>query len=72
MALPPINIEFYLDGRRFALRSWHVVPRVGDEIMFGPERPKLAYRIKRVVWGVEGPEEDRMDRQAVNIEIERV
>jgi hypothetical protein len=40
--------------------------------MLGPEGKKKAYSVTRVVWGTEGPEEDRMRRQAVNIEIEEI
>ncbi len=70
--LEPLSIRFFLDGKIFASRSWHAAPRAGDEIMFGPNDPKKAYRVVRVVWGVEGPEEDALHRQAVNIEIEEI
>ena len=70
--LEPLSIHFFLDGKIFASRSWHAAPRVGDEIMFGPSDPKKAYRVVRVAWGVEGPEEDALHRQAVNIEIKEI
>ncbi len=70
--LSPLTIKFFIDGKAFALRSWHAAPRVGDEIMFGPSNQKKAYQVTRVVWGVEGPEEDALHRQAVNIEIEEI
>lgn len=67
-----LSIYFYIDGELFASRSWHSAPRVGDEIMFGPSKLKKAYQVVRVVWGVEGPEEDALHRQAINIEIEEI
>lgn len=75
MALSRVSINFYVDGGLFAFRAWDVVPRVGDEVMLGPKvdgRTRQAYRVTRVVWGVEGPEEEAMHRQAVNIVIEKV
>lgn len=62
------DINIMLDGKYFAHRSWLHVPRVGDEIMLG--KPKKAYVVKRVVWGVEGDGPEWTWRQAVNIEIE--
>ena len=70
--MAPLSIYFFLDKKAFALRSWHAAPRVDDEVILGPTTPKKAYKVVRVVWGVEGPEEDAMRRQAINIEIEEV
>ena len=66
---PMISLQFYLKGKLFAARRWHATPRVGDEIMFGPGKPKKPYRVKRVCWGVEGPEEEMLQLTAVNVEI---
>jgi hypothetical protein len=65
-----IDISFFLDGQQIATRRWSAVPRKGDEVMLGAHGQKEAYKVKRVVWGVEGP--DPRDLQAVNIEVVRV
>ena len=72
MVLSPLVAEFFLDGKQVALRTWYAVPRVGDEVMLGSNKPKKAYRVVRVVWGVESSEEDALHRQAMNIEIEEI
>lgn len=67
------SIHFFLDGEKYAYRGWPYVPRVGDEIMLHvpAEGGKRAFVVKRVVWGVEGPQDDDLGMQAVNIEIAR-
>lgn len=72
----PVDIRIFLDGKPYAARYWHHVPRAGDEIMLqyppkGPKGEKCAFIVKRIVWGVEGPREADRDVQAVNIEVTR-
>lgn len=69
-----VSIRFFDDHGEYAARYWCHVPRAGDEIMlnagqryFADPHGKAAFRVKRVVWGVEGPN-DRSE--CVNIEIE--
>ena len=68
-----IAIKFFDADGEYAGRYWHHVPRVGDEIMLGGGKKypkdkagKSAFKVIRVVWGVEGPN-DR--NECVNIEI---
>ena len=75
MTNPLIGICFYLEKERYASRSWTAVPRAGDEVMLGgresdtcDKHGKAAYIVKRVVWGVEPPD-DPYSRQEVSIEI---
>ena len=67
-----LSIQFYVKGTLFAMRSWHSAPRVSDAVMLGPGTHKTAYRVKRVVWGVEAPQEESPYHQAVNIELVRI
>ena len=79
MNLDKVWIKFYVGGREYAVRRWHQVPRVGDEIMLrDPANPaacdkygKRAFSVKRIVWGVESEQEERDGWQAANVEIER-
>lgn len=68
------QIRFFLDGSEYAGRLWFAAPRVGDEVMLGPDDDRKAYRVIRVVWG-------NVDRdfyahehqvQRVNVEIREV
>ena len=69
-----VSIRFFDGQGEYAARYWEHVPRGGDEIMlmagkrYVPDvHGKAAFLVKRVVWGVEGPN----DRdQCVNIELE--
>lgn len=74
----PIGVYFFLDGEHYAVRSWHSVPRAGDEVLLnapkgeqGDARGKMCFSVKRVVWGCEA-EDAPNGRQDVNIEIERL
>ncbi|MBO6901416.1 MAG: hypothetical protein JJ864_08720 [Rhizobiaceae bacterium] len=69
-----VSIRFFDAHGEYAARYWSHVPRVGDEIMlsagkrYGPDKSgKAAFIVVRVVWGVEGPDDHRV--QCVNIEI---
>ena len=68
-----VDIVFYLDQKMFGARLWPKVPRVGDEIMLGPKDDitgqKTAYKIMRVIWGVEN---ENSVYQSVNIEIKKI
>lgn len=59
------KIQFFVEGRLLAQRAWQHIPRVGDEIMLGPS----TYRVMRVVFDVEDPEEDLIRWQTASIEI---
>lgn len=70
-----ISISFFDSIGEFAQRYWYEVPRMGEEVMLGAgtryvadKDGKAAFRVKRVVWGVEGPNDRRS--QCVNIELE--
>ncbi len=78
MSNDKVSIGFFDGQRKYAGRYWSLVPRVGDEVMLNAgERyaenadasGKAAFRVKRVVWGVEGPSDHC---QCVNIEIEPI
>lgn len=69
-----VEIRFFDGQSEYAARYWEHVPRAGDEIMLNAGKRyvadrsgKAAFIVKRVVWGVEGPN-DR--HQCVNIEVE--
>lgn len=66
------DLRFFLLGKEYAARQWFYVPRVNDEVILGPDTDRVAYIVKRVVWGNENlnfkPHEGQ--RQRVNIEIE--
>lgn len=71
-----IDIKFFVGREAYAARYLDQVPRVGDEIMLGAGKSfeadkdgKAAFKVIRVVWGVERP---RSNRQAVNIELEHI
>lgn len=66
------SITFFIDGKKYAYRSWPFVPRRGDEIMLYVEAEdrKMPFIVKRVVWGVEGPDGHDLDQQAVNIDLD--
>ncbi len=68
------SIRFFDENGEYAARYWYHVPRAGDEIMLGAGRGypadisgKTAFRVKRVVWGTEGPNDSA---ECVNIELE--
>lgn len=70
-----ISIRFFDGHGEFAARYWTHVPRAGDEVMLGSGKRylnladsagKVAFTVKRVVWGVEGPNDRSL---CVNIEI---
>ena len=67
-----VSILFFIGSERFAGRRWHAVPRVGDEVMLGPNRnAKKPYRVVRVVWGVEA-DTAFPEQQDVNIELKLI
>lgn len=69
------NIHFFLHGNAFASRTWWFVPRVGDEVILGPEDNRTAYKVTRVVWGNDQEGWRAVASkpwQRVNIEIEEV
>lgn len=51
----PIDVRFFVEGQPYAMRMWHVVPRVGDEVMLKVDGTKQPFKVTRVVWGVEDP-----------------
>lgn len=68
-----VSIRFFDGQGAYASRYWAHVPRVGDEVMLGAGRKyepdasgKAVFKVARVVWGVEGPDDHT---QCVNIEI---
>ena len=68
------HIRFFDAHGEYAGRYWHHVPRAGDEVMLNAGKRykadasgKAAFRVRRVVWGVEGPD-DRIE--CANVEIE--
>lgn len=72
--ISPLSIRFFDKYGEYAGRSYFHAPRVGDEIMLNAGRRyvadthgKAAFLVKRVVWGVEGPNDHC---ECVNIEIE--
>ena len=68
-----VSIRFFLAGKEWGARFWRQVPRRGEEVMLGGKHEvRGAYRVTRVVWGVEGPDEELLGIQAVNIEVEPV
>ncbi len=70
---PEVSISFFLGGEPWGARFWRQVPRQGEEVMLGEKNDvRSAYRVTRVVWGVEGPDEELLGIQAVNIEVEPV
>ena len=76
----PIQIAFFVGNEKWAVRYWAAVPRVGDEVMLGAGKDrfeadpfgKAAFRVKRVVWGVEPLDASINDRQDVNVEVEPI
>ena len=75
-----VDIRFFIKGERhrYAQRSWPHVPRVGDEVMLHAggayefivdANGKAAFRVTRVVWGVES---DDQSWQSVSIEIDNI
>jgi hypothetical protein len=69
-----VSIRFFDGQGEYASRYWAHVPRVDDEVMLGAGKRyqadksgKAAFRVKRVVWGTEGPN-DRSE--CANIELE--
>ena len=51
-----VDIRFFVDGKAWVQRRWPQVPRAGDEVMLGSKGDKTAFRVVRVVWGVEADE----------------
>lgn len=45
-----ISIEIFLDGERYASRSWPDVPRVGESISLDSKTGKFIAIVNRVVW----------------------
>jgi len=68
------DVRIFLGGAEFTARSWIYVPRVGDEIMLGPDGARKAFRVIRVVWGNEreGWHPIGQGPQRVNIEVEHI
>lgn len=73
MRATEVSIRFFLGGMAWGARLWRQVPRRGEEVMLGGKHEgRGADRVTRMVWGVEGPDEELLGIQAVNIEVERV
>lgn len=55
------RIYFQLDGKDFAVRAWHNVPRVGEHVMFRTDEGKpKTFEIVRVVWNTAPDDNDAM------------
>lgn len=79
-----IDVEFYLEGKRYAVREWHAAPRASELVLLHGERPPMfaakeeeedkhratliAFVVVQVIWGYESP---RHNRQLVRVSIER-
>ncbi len=71
------QINFFDRHGQYAIRFWHHIPRVGDEVLLSPGKRYVpdaygnaAFIVKRVVFGAEGA--DANYRQIVNIELKAV
>jgi len=69
MEKPKTCIYFFLKKERYAMRVWWNVPRVGDEVMLNFKGKQKAFKVIRVVWGVESEAEYGMGYQCANVEI---
>lgn len=47
-----ISINFVLDNKDFAFRSWPSVPRVGEFVTLRPNGEPTTYLVKLVLWNV--------------------
>lgn len=66
-----VLIVFFVNDDRYAQRRWLAVPRVGDEVMLGPNaKEKLPFKVVRVVFGVEA-DGAMLGEQDVNVEVVR-
>jgi len=42
-------VDIILDGKKFAMRNWAVIPRVGDHILL--RNGEISALVESVVWG---------------------
>lgn len=48
MSMEAVTIDIIRDGKRFGIRTWRNVPRVGDTIML--ENNQGFVEVERVIW----------------------
>ncbi len=68
---PKIRIYFYLDGKKYAARTWWVVPAKGDLVNLGPNNGKEFYCCGSATFGLESDEDARLGFQTVAVPIVR-
>lgn len=42
-------VDIILDGKKFAMRNWGIIPRVGDTVIL--KDGEIFAEVSRVVWG---------------------
>jgi hypothetical protein len=58
-------IDIILDGKRFAFRTWPIIPRVGDNILL--RDGEISAVITRVVWGDDSSYHGPGERQWIQL-----
>jgi hypothetical protein len=58
-------VEFILDGKLFAARTWQVIPRVGEVVLL--KNGEVWAEVTQVVWGDDSKVPIGIERQWVQI-----